>query len=52
MLSISLLICSKFTKKEEKEEVKEEVVEVKKDENIILLEEIRDLLKKQTENKK
>jgi len=46
-------IISKFTKKEEeKEEVKEEVVEVKKDENIILLEEIRDLLKKQTENKK
>lgn len=37
-------ILSKFNKKEE---VKEEKVETKKDEQIILLEEIRDLLKKE-----
>ena len=42
-------IISKFNKKEE---VKEEVIEVKKDEQIILLEEIRDLLKKQTKETK
>ncbi len=42
-------ILSKFNKKEEpKEEVKEEP---KKDEQIVLLEEIRDLLKKQTKTK-
>jgi len=35
----------KISKKEEKEETKEEVKQEKKDENIILLEEIRDLLK-------
>lgn len=39
---IFVKILSKFNKKEE---VKEEVKEVKKDEQIILLEEIRDLLK-------
>ena len=43
-------IISKFNKKEE---VKEEVVvEVKKDEQVVLLEEIRDLLKKQTKETK
>ena len=38
-------------KKNKKEEVKEVVEEVKKDENTLLLEEIRDLLKKQNSKK-
>ena len=41
-------IIKRLTKKKEKKEEKEEVVEeVKKDEQIVLLEEIRDLLKEQ-----
>ena len=42
---IFIKIVSKFTKKSEEKE------EVKKDEQIILLEEIRDLLKKQSKSK-
>lgn len=39
-------------KKETAEEVKEEVVEEKKSDEVLLLEEIRDLLKKQSKSKK
>lgn len=42
---VFIKIIEKFTKKEEIEEKKEEIIEQKKDEQILLLEEIRDILK-------
>lgn len=46
-------LINRLTRKKEKaEEVKEEVVEEKKSDEVLLLEEIRDLLKKQNKSKK
>lgn len=47
---VFIKIIAKFNKKQEKKEEKKE--EVKKDEQVLLLEEIRDLLKKQSKSKK
>lgn len=46
-------LINRLTRKKEKvEEVKEEVIEEKKSDEVLLLEEIRDLLKKQNKSKK
>ena len=48
MLAISLVACANQPANEPEPEKEEEVVEeVKKDEQVVLLEEIRDLLKKE-----
>lgn len=49
---IFVKFINRLTSLREKEEIKEEKEEVKKDEQIVLLEEIRDLLKKDTKNTK